>query len=154
MPQIPEPENAQTLKSVPVDAAELSEVEDPEVLPYKISFVAYNESECEIDGLKRSNAAVALKIVRDIGVRFTDCVSLQKGSVSIDEIKHVVRSGAYKKIYKGLGEDIEVMEIKRVRKDKRDSSNDISLRIFFYTLDQERTFYMIAVRETHYNLDH
>jgi len=153
MPPIPRPDEPEGLEIVPSEAAELPPVvEEPEVLPYKISFASYKPEECEIDGMRKSNAAVALKIVRDIGTNYRGPKS--SPSRFIDDVKKIVGTGDYQRICNGLAEEIEVQEIKFTRERRKEPENSVDLRIFFYTVDTERTFYVLAIRQSHYNLDH
>lgn len=152
--EAPEPELPGTT-IVPKEAAEFpKEQEDVEAIPFKISFEDYKNRECQIDGLKKTNAAAVLKIIRDIGVYFTDESNLLANASCIDEILTIVRRGDYLQICKGLEEDIQVKEIKYAHQNRRQPENDVDIRLFFYTLESERTFYVLAVRQDHYNLDH
>jgi Fe-S-cluster formation regulator IscX/YfhJ len=148
MPPIPEPEKAPVLDTLQTSAvAELPQKdESPELDPYRISFADYNSGECEIDGLEKQNGAMALKVLRDVGVYFTDEANFSKNSSNVTEIRNVVNSGVYTQIYKGLEADKEVREIKSIRQKK-----DVDIRIFFYELESERTFYVLAVRQSHYD---
>ncbi len=123
----------------------------PEALPYKISFQDYKEGECQIDGMGKPSAAVALKVVRDIGMSYPTESHLMSCCKHIDEIKPVVNKGDYSVLYKGLGYDIEVREIKCKREDKRRPDRAYDFRLFFYALDIEKTFYIIAIRKDHYD---
>lgn len=150
MPPIPEPRESSRLNTLLTDAvAELpSEEEAPEVKPFKISFADYKSNECEISsGLTKDNGAVALKVLRDVGVHFTDEANFNKNvSSEVREVKYITRSGDYRNPYRGLDPDKEVREIVCNHLKKK-----VDFRIFFYTLETERTFYVLAVRQSHYD---
>jgi hypothetical protein len=151
--EIPELENnnLDVTNTIPLDAAELPQEEEaPEVQPFKLSFAKYNPKECEIDGINPHNGKAILTIVRDIGIYFTNEENFTKKSSKDIEIKHVINGGDYKKLYRGLYEDEEVREIKYKHSYPK-KGIEIDVRLFFCSLEKEKTFYIIAVRESHYD---
>jgi hypothetical protein len=156
MPQIPEPgQEAPELESLQTGAvAELPEAQEPpEAIPYKISFEDYKSGECEIDGLNKPNAGVALKLIRDIGINLTDGGNLAASSRFINDIRYIQNQGDYGNLYRGLAQDIEIREIKCKHENRNKPEKAYDFRLFFYTLDAERTFYVLAVRQSHYDTD-
>ena len=144
---IPEPEGEnKSSETVPVTAPLISQdEEDPEAKLYRISFERYKQDECQMDGMHPENAKAALKIIRDIGIYFTSEKNYFAKSGRA-EIKPVICGGHYKELCNGLGPDDEVKEIKL-----DDKKNRISVRLFYFTLEKDKTFYLIAARETHYD---
>jgi hypothetical protein len=142
---IPEPEKEiVSPNDVPVAAAELPETsEAPEISPYKISFAEYKSDECQMNGMTGPNAKATLQILRDVGVHYTDEENYWSNSDGI-EIKPIIRDGDYLDLYRGLPDDSEIKEIKYQREKK-----DIDIRLFFFTLEKERTFYLVATKEQH-----
>lgn len=71
---IPEPkiENS-TPQGIPVTASLVpQETEGPENKLYRISFEAYKDKECQMDGMGGANAKATLTVLRDVGIYFTD----------------------------------------------------------------------------------
>lgn len=147
-PLIPSPEEHGSDPLIPVRAAELPQEDDPETIPYKISFAKYNAKECQIDGMNDIHTKETLKTLRDIGIYFTSESAYGEHSQLYSEIKYINNDGGeYGRLFKGLGDyDAEVKEIKIV-----ESGKELDMRIFFYALEKVRTFYLIAVRQTHYD---
>jgi hypothetical protein len=143
-PERPEP----SPEGIPARVAELSqEQEGPEVKLYKISFESYNKKECEIDGMDSINAHAALTVLRDVGIYYTSEKEYQSKEKEGVQIIHVERDGDYSVLYKGLIDE-EVYEIK-LKKDQKEKKTDI--RIFYYTLEPDKIFYVIAAKHTHYD---
>ena len=94
-----------------------------------------------------------MKVVRDIGVHFTNEGGLLSNTRHINEIKHVMNQGDYCRLYRGLSDDIEIKEIKCRREDRRHPEREVDFRLFFYTLEDKRTFYILAIRQSHYDID-
>ena len=116
------------------------EVEAPEVIPYVISFVKYNEKMCGISELNGSKSRKAIKIFKTVGTKIRSEADFQR--YSIDRIP-VFRKGEYKKLYRGLGEDINLKEIKL----------QPPARIFYFDVESKRTFYVVAVTQRHLETD-
>ncbi len=142
---IPDPDGKVPLsQEVPVTAAELPQTEEaPEISPYRISFAEYKGKECQIDGMNAENAKATLLILRDVGIYYTSEADYWSKASGI-QINPIVRDGDYIDLYRGLAEDSEIKEIKYQHHRK-----SIDIRLFFFTLERERTFYLIAARETH-----
>jgi len=131
--------------AVPSAVAELPQAEEaPEISPYKISFAEYKGKECQMDGMTGDNAKATLMILRDVGVHYTDADNFWHKAASGIEIKPVLRAGDYTSLFRGLAEDSELKEIKYQHPRKA-----IDIRLFYFTLEKERTFYLVAARETH-----
>lgn len=145
---IPEPEQASGEgQTIPQTAALLPEdAEAPEALPFKLSFARYNNKECEMNSMNGDCAKATLTILRDVGVFYISKDNYQKNEGNGVSIEHVIRDGDYKAVYQGLEDDVEVKEIKH-----KDDRKDVDLRIFFYTIEAERIFYLIAARHSHYD---
>ena len=145
---IPDPGEQEGLDShvIPPTVAELPQEDDPEILPFKISFAKYNRKECEIDGIDPDYAKAALTTLRDVGVYFTSEDAYAKQSIH-SEIKYVNNDGDYGRLFKGMG-DAEIKEIKFQNQKKK-----VDGRLFFFTLEKERTFYLVAVRQNHYDTE-
>jgi hypothetical protein len=142
---IPDPEGKGGLpkESFGVATESLETVEAPEVTPYKISFARYKEKECQMDSMSGQNARATLKVFKDVGLYYTDEKNYWSKAGPI-EIKHIVRGGDYGDLYRNLSEDTELKEIK-YKHDRK----EIDIRLFFFTLEVERTFYLVAARHDH-----
>jgi len=130
---------------IPEKVAERPQEEEaPEATPFFISFVKYNEKECQVNGLEKGLAKKALVAFKDIGLALNvfDSFSNFKHQVSKLSFEHVVDGGEYKKIYKGVRDipDVEIYEGKIEKKRGR---------LFFFIL--EKVFYLIAIRDSHYD---
>jgi hypothetical protein len=138
MPNIPD--NAAQVSDegdIPKNVAELpQDTETPETQPYLISFSKYNERICEISLLTSNKAKRAVEILKTIGTKIRSQADFQRNS--IDRIP-VCYEGEYKKLFNGLSADIELKEIKLQQK----------ARIFYFDIEPERTFYVVAITENH-----
>ncbi|MGD0576629.1 MAG: hypothetical protein ABSA74_00955 [Candidatus Staskawiczbacteria bacterium] len=114
--------------------------EEPEATPYKISFIRYNDKMCEISELNSNKAKKAIETFKIIGTKIHSEADFKK--YSIDRIP-VHRSGEYNKLYKGLASDIDLKEIKLQEK----------ARIFYFDIESERTFYVVAITQNHLETD-
>jgi hypothetical protein len=112
------------------------EQEEPETVPYVISFLKYNHKMSEIGNLGRNKGKKAIKILKDIGTKI--CCKADYQRCKIDRIP-VRNEGEYKKLYNKLGEDIEIKEIKLQGR----------ARIFYYDVESEKKFYVVSIRENH-----
>lgn len=146
---IPEPEKGKDdANGIPRTVAERPQTEEsPEVLPYRISFARYNQGECQMDEMNPKNAKVVLTTLRDVGVHFTseENYSVNSGKA---EIKKIICAGDYRGLFRGLGEDAEIKEIKCTH-----PSKGVDVRLFYFSLERDKTFYLVATRETHYDTD-
>ena len=84
------------------------ETEAPEAIPYVISFAKYNEKLCEISELSKNKGKKALFVLKEIGTKVFSRADFQQHNIKTDGIAN---SGEYKKLYNGLGPDIEVREL-------------------------------------------
>ncbi len=112
------------------------EIEAPEAISYVISFAKYNEKMCEISGLSKNKAKKALEIFKIIGTKICCEVDYQRHYVDRIPVRN---EGEYKKLYHGLPEDVELKEIKL----------QSDARIFYFDIEPERKFYVVAIRENH-----
>ena len=121
---------------IPQKVGELSqETEDPETKPYVISFAKYNEKMDGISDLNSNKAGKALKILKTIGAKNYAEPEWKVASVS--------NSGEYKKLFRGLGRDIELKEIYLQQ----------TARIFYFRIEPKRIYYIIAITNNHIETD-
>lgn len=121
--------------------AELPEKQDdPEGSPYVISFAKYNDKMCEIGELRKNKARRAMQTLKTIGTKVYSNADFNKNAIIA---LPVYPSGEYKKLYSGLEQDIELKEIKL-----QDTG-----RIFYFSIESRRTFYVVAITESHFETD-
>lgn len=126
---------------IPLSVAELSQQDEaPEITPYIISFSQYNEGLCEIKALAGNKGKKAIEILKTIGTKVRSTADFAKHN--IDRIP-VVRTGEYLKLFSGLEEDIELKEAKL----------QSTGRIFYFDLEPKRMFFVVAIRENHFETD-
>jgi len=113
------------------------ETEFPETKPYLISFYKYNKKCCEINVLGKNKGNKALSILRDIGTKVCTRADFQKNSIKNQRVDN---SGDYKKLYSKIDEGIEIREL----------FLQGTGRIFYFDIEPERTLYVVAVTENHY----
>ena len=116
------------------------EIEAPEVFPYVISFAKYNSKMCEISLLNSNKAKKAIETFKKVGTKIYSEKDFQRQS--IDRIP-VHRDGDYKKLYRGLSDDIDLKEIKLQQ----------NARVFYFDIEPDRTFYVVAITENHLETD-
>lgn len=143
MPDIPK-QVVETIKeegSLPSIITEIpQEMEAPEANPYVISFARYNEKLCEITGLGKNKGNRALSILKEIGTKVFSRSDFQKHNIQSDGIAY---AGEYKKLYSGLGPDIEVREL----------FLQGTGRIFYFDIETEQKIYIVAIRENHFETE-
>lgn len=123
---------------IPKIVAELPQAsEAPESQPYLISFSKYNNGLCEISLLNSNKAKKAIETLRDIGMKVKSQADFQRHN--IDRIP-VTYKGDYKKLFNGLDGSIELKELKLQQ----------DARIFYFDIEPERTLYVIAITQNHY----
>lgn len=126
---------------LPQAVAEMpQEQEVPEASFYVISFAKYNENMCEISMLNSNKARKAILTFKAIGTKISSEADFSK--YNIDRLP-VHCSGDYKKLYRGLEEDIDLKEIK-LQEDAR---------IFYFDIESKRTFYVVAITQNHLETD-
>lgn len=126
---------------LPQAIAELpQETEAPETIPYLISFARYNESVCGISELTSNKARKAVETLKTIGTRIRSEADFQRNYVGRISVR---REGDYKKLYRGLRDDIDLKEIKLQQ----------DARIFYFDIEPERTFYVVAITQNHLETD-
>lgn len=116
------------------------EIEAPEAFPYVISFARYNEDMCEIPLLDSNKGRRAVDVLKKVGTKIHSEADYQRNS--IDRIP-VRRKGEYKKLYNGLEDDIDLKEIKLQQ----------DARIFYFDIESERKFYVVAITQNHLETD-
>ena len=116
------------------------DVEAPEAIPYVISFAKYNERMCEISILDSNKARRAIETLKKVGTQIRSPGDYQR--YSVDQIP-VRCDGEYKKLYRGLSPDIELKEIGLQQ----------AARIFYFDIESERTFYVVAITQNHLETD-
>jgi len=116
------------------------ETEAPEAIPYLISFSKYNNRLCEISDLSSNKAKRAIEMLKTIGTKVRSRADFEKHS--IDRLP-VLRRGEYIKLFSGLSSDIELKEIKLQQ----------NARIFYFDIEPDRTLYVVAIRENHFETD-
>lgn len=138
------PRNATQIEDaniIPQAVTELpQEFEDPEGKPYLISFARYNERICEIGILSSNKARKAIETLKNIGIKIKCLADFQREH--IDRIP-VRREGDYLKLYNKLSDDIDLKEIKLQQ----------DARIFYFDIEPEKTFYVVAITENHLETD-
>lgn len=112
----------------------------PEGRPYVISFAQYKDKLCEISFLQKSNAKKALNVLKNIGTKVCSKTDFNKNNL---KIKKIINNGEYKRLYNSLSPDTEISEI---------TLSDTS-RIFYYDIESEKTLYIIAIKENHFETD-
>jgi len=126
---------------LPQAVAEMpQEVEAPEANPYVISFVKYNEKMCEIDMLNSNKAKRAIETLKKVGTKVRSTADFQRHSVDRISVRN---EGAYKRLFNGLPQDADLKEIKL----QQDS------RIFYFDIEPDRTFYVVAITQNHLDTD-
>lgn len=126
---------------LPQAVAEIpQETEAPEAIPYVISFAEYKEKMCEISELNSNKARKAVETFKTIGTKIRSEADFQRNYV--DRIP-VRRESEYKKLYQGLGDDIDLKEIKLQQ----------DARIFYFDIEDRRTFYVVAITQNHLETD-
>lgn len=111
-------------------------LEAPEISPYVISFAKYNDSMCEISELNSNKAKKAIETFKTIGTKIRSKADF--GKQAIDRIP-VIYEGEYKKLFRGLSEDIDLKEIKLQQ----------DARIFYFDIEPKRTLYVVAITQNH-----
>jgi hypothetical protein len=128
-------------KELPQEVAELSqELESPESNPYLISFAKYNDKMCELSLINNNKAKKAIETLKIIGTKIRSKTDFQR--YSIDRIP-VRFEGEYKKLFKGLQDDVELKEIKLQQK----------ARLFYFDIEPDRIMYVVAIRDNHLETD-
>jgi len=120
-------------KYIPDRVSNVPKESDPEVECYHLSFQFYNESTCEISHLVKNNARRALLNIKTIG-RCYDISSLKSNNIDITPVQN---AGAYKKLFRGLTDDVEM----------REHEVQGTSRIFYFISD--KMFYLIAITNSH-----
>lgn len=127
---------------LPEAVAEMpQETEAPEAIPYLISFAMYNESMCEISELTSNKARKALETFKTIGTKIHSEADFQRYHVDRIPVRH--GEDDYKKLYRRLGVDIDLKEIKLQQ----------DARIFYFDIEDKRTFYVVAITQNHLETD-
>ena len=121
--------------------AEMSqEIKAPEASPYVISFAKYNDKMCELAILENNKAKKIIEILKTVGTKVCSMADFQRYFTKRISIK---REGEYKKLFRSLEDDIELKEIKLQQ----------SARVFYFDIESERTFYVVAITKNHLETD-
>ncbi len=132
---------AEESSELPQAVAEIpQETEAPEAIPYLVSFARYNESMCEISELNNNKAKKAIETFKMVGTKIYSEKDFQR--YHVDRIP-VRREGVYQKLYQGLSDDIDLKEIKLQQ----------NARIFYFDIEDKRTFYVVAITQNHLDTD-
>ncbi len=91
---------------------------------------------CEISELSKNKAKKALEIFKTIGTKIYSEADYQKCCIAQ---RSILYKGEYKKLYRGLPEDIELKETKLQE----------NARIFYFNIEPEGRCYVVAIRENH-----
>jgi hypothetical protein len=122
---------------IPKIVAELPQETDAlETRPYLISFSKYNDRLCEISLLTSNKARKAVETLKTVGTKIRSQADFQRNSIDRIPVRY---AGEYKKLFNGLSADIELKELKLQQ----------SARIFYFDIEPERTFYVVAITENH-----
>ena len=122
---------------IPPEVAEMpQEQEAPEAEPYVISFAKYNCKMCEVSLLNGNKAKKAIETFINIGLNVRSSSDFQRHS--IDQIP-VQYKGEYKKLFRGLDNDIDLKEIKLQQ----------DARIFYFDIESNHTLYVVAIKQNH-----
>ena len=143
MTDIPQPAtepSGEESKLSPIAQELPRETEAPEAIPYVISFANYKSNLCEIVGLGKNKGNKALYILKEIGTKVFSRADFQRHNIRTDGITN---TGEYRKLYNGLGPDIEVREL----------FLQGTGRIFYFDIEPERMLYIVAIRENHFELN-
>ena len=125
---------------IPPIAAELPIKEEPEAIPFLISFEKYKDKLCEINNLIKNCPKKALKDLKTIGSKIFDLDDFNKNGIDTEPIKC---EGEYTKLFNGLSEDEEVKEHKLQG----------SARTFYFLNAVKRRVYIIAITNKHLETD-
>lgn len=101
---------------------------------YKFSFEYYKDKECDIDNIEKSSHKKLLTWLKTVGKGYSldDIIERGKG----DTIDYI---GAYKKLYNGLPEGVELREYKL-------SSQE---RLFYFIDDANKIVNLVLVKKAH-----
>ncbi len=138
MPEIPNGvASIEDVGQIPKTVAELAQETDiSEMKPYLISFERYNDDHCEIEHLQKNKGKKALSILKEIGTKVYTRADFQRNNIKTCGI---AKNGAYKSLYNGLADDIEVRELYL-----QDTG-----RIFYFDIEPDRLLYIVAITENH-----
>lgn len=126
---------------IPREVAEIPQEEEaPEANPYIISFAKYNENCCEISYLDSNKARKAIERLKIIGTKVRSTADYQRNAIDRIPVRY---EGDYKKLFRGLAEDVELKEIKLQQ----------DARIFYFDIEPKREFYVVAITNNHYETD-
>lgn len=126
---------------IPQEAAELpQELYIEEDRPYVISFEKYNDDLCEINLLTSNKGRKAVETLKNIGTKIFAVADFKKHSIDRLPVSY---SGEYKKLFRDLGEDVEIKEVKLQQ----------DARIFYFDIEPKKTLYVIAITENHFETD-
>ena len=143
MPELPDrvADAGEDGNGLPQSVAEMpQEMEAPEADPYVISFAKYNEKCCEINLLSGNKPRRVIEDLKKIGTKVRSTADFQRHS--IDRLP-VTNKGDYRRLFRGLEDDIELKELKLQQ----------DARMFYFDIESERTFYVVAITNNHLETD-
>ena len=148
----PAPESGTTSQGIPFTAPQVpQEAQEPELKLYKISFESYKPKECEITEIAPHNGKAALTVLRDVGIFYSSKTNFTTKEGNGVQIIPIDNDGEYTVLYKGLDE-ASIFEIKLKKQQK--NKEEVDLRVFYYTIEPDKTFYVVAVKSSkHYDTD-
>lgn len=106
------------------------------------SYKFYNDGLCQLSSLESSKLRKALKFFREVGKLHSKSELFTSQIIKIKPVKY---AGEYKKVYRGLGPDIDISEFKIGG----------SQRIFFWILStrKQNIIYLICLRNKHFEIN-
>ena len=125
---------------IPQEVAELKTKEEPEIKPFLISYLKYNNKLCEInDSLIKNCQKKALMDTKIIGKDICAFGDFQKYGIGT---KLIEDRGEYKKLFNNLHDDVEIFEHKL----------QSTARMFYFVNKVKRIFYIIAITQSHFEI--
>jgi len=128
-------------KRIPIEVAENIGIEDIEAENFLFSFKFYNNRLCQLSDLESAKLRKILKFLKVVG-KLHSRSEFSGNNINIKPVKYV---GEYKKLYKGLSQDIDIREYKIGR----------SQAIFFWILSsiKQNIIYLICLRNRHFEIN-
>jgi hypothetical protein len=138
---IPETKDIKKEGIIPQEVAELKTEEEPESIPFLISYLQYNNKLCGIDDcLVKNCQKKALMDIKKIGRDIVSFNDFDRHGINTIPVE---RKGEYKKLFNGLHEDVEVFEHKL----------QSTARMFYFIDEVKRIFYIVAITQKHFETD-
>jgi hypothetical protein len=96
---------------------------------------------CEISDLNGNKAKKAIETLKTIGTKIRSTADYQRYSVGRIPVRC---EGEYKKLFNGLPQDVDLKELKLQQ----------DARIFYFDIEPDRTFYVVAITQNHLETKH